>query len=536
MRLFLGCLILSSCLIARGSADEQGAPAPAPASAESGWAAWRRGDVERAAQIADKAVSRDATDASARHLLVLSSFVSGEYQRGLAHYAQLDPEYSRIKELDRLVVEAHVATRRYDRAVDFAKQRGRPERVVRWLERQRARPLRVSLVETTEVPFSQNHLIPKLMPAVPITINGRQYLGHLDTGGSFIAMSPKMARELQIETEYIGDGNANARRTTIEAGIVKELRIGAATLENVPAIALASLEGALRGNGRIEDLVILGTKVLEQFLVTWDNEKQRLVLSPRHDPAARKQHFDKYVARDAKRMAFHMVPDHYLVARGSIAGKEAAFFVDTGLVTTDEKGRQPALTTSVDRLRRFVGGDEAASGFIDSPGEVRLGPSGLTHQGILVGKRSFSFGGIQLDALLAHGYLKHFVWTLDFDTRSWYLKRFREPAQIALEKKAKKETKPAPKPVSGPLKSYVGVYDSKSIQSQIQVSAQDDRLQVVMTGNLRGAFSLKLVGKHEFEAEKAPQKLSFAFAVKKEKVAKLSVTVGGQGPFEFVRK
>ena len=32
---------------------------------------------------------------------------------------------------------------------------------------------------------------------------------------------------------------------------------------NVPAAALSALEGALRGGGRIEDMVILGTNVLD---------------------------------------------------------------------------------------------------------------------------------------------------------------------------------------------------------------------------------------------------------------------------------
>jgi len=137
-------------------------------------------------------------------------------------------------------------------------------------------------------------------------------------------------------------GRANARRTTIEDGIVDRLKIGDALLENVPAMALASLESALRGNGRIEDLVILGTNILEQFLTTWDNDKLRLVLSPRYDPRSRRQHLAEYISPHAKPMPFYMVPDHYLIAHGAIANREAAFFVDTGLVTVDTQGRQPA--------------------------------------------------------------------------------------------------------------------------------------------------------------------------------------------------
>ena len=304
-------------------------------------------------------------------------------------------------------------------------------------------------------------------------------------------------------------------------------------------MALSSLTGALRRNGRIEDLVILGTKVLEQFLTTWDNEKQRLVLSPRYDPATRRHHFQTYVSASAQRLSFYMVPDHYLIGHGTIAGRTAAFFVDTGLVTRDSKGRQPALLMNAGQLGRFgLGGKNEQQGFVDAPGPIRLGSVELKHQGMLVrpGATGFEFAGIKLDALLAHGFLKHCVWTLDFDTRSWYLRAFRKPPRVALSPStASKNKRPAKKLPPVKLNQYVGTYKSQAIRSEIKVVVMGQRLVFSATGNLKGKFPLKRTGKHTFEADNAPLKISLTFAVTGNSTTHVAVRVGPQGPFKFKR-
>ncbi len=395
---------------------------PVGASSE-GWDSWRAGRFDDVRAIAERTLAQDAGDDEARHLLALWSFVSGRYAEGLGHYVRLHPEYARLDELDAQVLYAYQALRRFDLAADFARRRGRSENQVKLLERQHEEPLNVSLAETTVVPFSRDHMIPDWMPAIPITVNGKEYLGHLDTGGSFVHMSPKMAKEIGLETTFVGTGQANLRETRIEQGLVETLQIGDAVLENVPALALDALEGALQRDGDIADLVILGTSILEQFLTTWDNKGQRLVLSPRYDPAARRAHFESYVGDDAEPMEFHMALDHFLLGRGAIGEKEATFFVDTGLVTVDPKGRQPGLMISPESFSAYGGtGDFAEPTFADAPGAVRLGPVSLTGQGVWVNEMQdqHTYLGVKTDALLSYGFLKHCEWTLDFDTRQWF--------------------------------------------------------------------------------------------------------------------
>ena len=282
-----------------------GLPSEGVAVIDRGWGLWEAGKFSEARTHAEQTLRQDSENAEARHLMVLTSFVNGGYHEGLGHYALLDPDYDRIRELDGLVIDVLKALHQFDRAETFARQVGRSENVVMMLGKQRDNPMKVSLDKTTVVPFLQEHMIPDWMPAIPIEINGHEYLGHLDTGGNWVHMSPKMASELGIETVFVGMGRGNNQETTVEEGIVDTLKIGDAVLENVPAVVIAALQGALRdGKGEISDLVILGNNVLEQFLTTWDDDKQRLVLSPRYNPVGPEGALFKVRARRGKPHGF----------------------------------------------------------------------------------------------------------------------------------------------------------------------------------------------------------------------------------------
>ena len=456
-----------------------------------GWEFWKAGKFSAARTQAEQGLAQDSDNPEARHLMVLTSFVNGGYHEGLEHYALLDPDYDRIRELDGLVIDVLKALRQFDRAETFARQVGRSENVVTMLRKRRDNPMTVTLDRTTVVPFSQDHMIPEWMPAIPIEINGREYLGHLDTGGNWVHMSPKMADELGIETMFVGMGRGNNQETTVEEGIVDTLKIGDAVLKNTPAVVIAALQGALRdGKGEISDLVILGNNILEQFLTTWDNDKQRLVLSPRYTPAARREHFSKYVPEEAKPMDFYRVPDHYLIAHGAIAGRDATFFVDTGLVTVDPNGRQPGLSISSESFKTFGGeGDFTEVGFADAPGPIHLGPVELGNQGLYVspGSRGFSFSGVKTDALLSYGFLKHCVWTIDFDTRTWYLHRAGQPAAAPVKVEVVD------------VDNYVGSYEvAPGVTLEVTVVNGDLYLQapgqqkVPLVADMDGTFSIPM--------------------------------------------
>ena len=387
--------------------------------------AWSMGRFEAAAAAARARLSTSPHDAPAHQVMALVAFTRGNHEEGLEHFRAIPPGTHR-DELNPIVRRVFESLGQFDQAIAVAREEDAPPGVIDALEQQASARLQVALEATTVIEFSPDHLIARWMPAIPIEINGRAYLGHLDTGGAFVHMAPKMAAELGIDTVPYGRGVANARETDLGFGLATTLQLGDAVLRNVPTVTVNSLEGALSdGEGNLSDLIILGTNVLERFLTTWDTENQRLVLSPRHDAEARRVHFDRFLSKTAAPTEFYMVPDHFLVAHGAIAGQDATFFVDTGLVTVDATGRQPGLAMSAAKVAQFSGESEEAisEGLRDAPGAVRLGSVTLDDQGISVSSNweRHSFAGIEVDALLSYGFLKHCTWTIDFDTRTWYL-------------------------------------------------------------------------------------------------------------------
>ena len=180
------------------------------ADAQDGWALWRQGRVEEAHELAWAMLEEDAADDRARHLRTVTAVVKGDWEESLEHYAALSPDYEERASLDRLMTDAWVHLGRLEEAAEHARATGHPEAVVGWLETRRDSPWEVELSATTVLPFAADHALAELMPAIPIRINGRDFLGHLDTGGAHITMSPKMAESLGIETVEIGTGIANA--------------------------------------------------------------------------------------------------------------------------------------------------------------------------------------------------------------------------------------------------------------------------------------------------------------------------------------
>jgi hypothetical protein len=383
---------------------------------EAAWQSWNEGKIADAHAAALSVLSNASDNDRARHLIVLTSFVTGDYEGSIAHYLLLSPEYEGYDSLTRIVVDAYLHLERLAEAASFAERMGRPDAECAWLRRRADRPMTVTLDTTTVIPFVRGDMLADLMPAIPIEINGRAYTGRLDTGGSYISTSPKMVGDLGIEVSQIGTGVANNQATTISAGLVDSLKLGDALLTNVPVASLDALAGPA------ERMIILGTRILSRFIVTWDNGEGRLVLTPRGDDAARGKHLQAF-SEGAEVVNFYLAGDHYMWAQGAVGSHKALFFVDTGLLILDGKGRQPAIGVSPQTIERW-GLSAGGSRFIDSPGPIRLGTvsrSGCSMHVFGDQRNLPSFGGLQPTAIISHGFLKDFVWTIDFDHHQYFL-------------------------------------------------------------------------------------------------------------------
>jgi hypothetical protein len=233
-------------------------------------------------------------------------------------------------------------------------------------------------------------------------------------------MGPDRARALGIEAIRAGTGRAHLNRMHVEmsCGIAERFVLGDAVLNNVPVDILSTLTGD-------SDLVIFGTNVLEQFLSTMDYPRRRPILSKRGNRDAALAHH-ALLPGEAVSVPFQLWGDHYMFARGGLgARRDLNFFVDSGLVSMHPDGRggvrQASFTSSKGRFKQWgVPAADVGRGYFESPDPLMLGPLREDRPMMVVGAAGDQdFGGVRIDGLISHGFLRRYVWTIDFDAREY---------------------------------------------------------------------------------------------------------------------
>jgi hypothetical protein len=252
------------------------------------------------------------------------------------------------------------------------------------------------------------------MPGFETELESKRIIARMDTGGTFLAMSPGMAEDFKIMLTEGATGYHGTTPVKTYHGIAKRFKLGDALLRNVPVVALPSLRGQL-------DAVIFGTNILQHFLSTVDYPNRRLILSPRNDGKLREKHL-ALLPRMRSELPFYMGGDHYMFARGGLGDrKDLNFFIDSGLVSLHPGGpkglRQAAFSTSKDNLTAWGFSNHAvAAGLIESKQALSLGPLEQTDLLLLAGSEKVvnQIEGVRIDGLLSHAWLKRYAWTIDF--------------------------------------------------------------------------------------------------------------------------
>jgi hypothetical protein len=384
-------------------------PQESPPNLAAAWSAWRKGDIEKAEAIAAKHAETD----EGRHLLTVCACVQGKYAKADEYYRAIDRSYKKLGQLDEAMLHALLHLHRYDDAVKFAKDRAL-DKVVQADAAARARKaLAVTLAKSTEVPFA-DHMLTPYFPAFAAQVNGAKTVVHLDTGGTWLAMGTDRTKKLGIELEEAGEGFLGARKVKLLRGVARTFTLGDAVLENVPVVAMPALTGP-------QDFVIFGTNVLQQFHATVDYPNKKLLLCPRGNKELAKKQMEAHKTKRVE-VPFYMWGDHYMFVRGGFGKhKDLNFFVDSGLVALDSsKGlpHQACFTATPEHYKKWgVKDDEATREFFECELPLSLGPLVQTYQYFTTTPRTIAenVGGLRIDGLIGHAFLKEYVWTLDFD-------------------------------------------------------------------------------------------------------------------------
>jgi hypothetical protein len=420
LRVFLVALFSLPLVAGCMSSEKGGIPmGKMPEPIHRAWRSWRNGDVE----IAEKQ-ALDLPDSPERaHVLFNCAFAKGEYRQALERYAELPSSYANLSSLDQPVIDAYLHMDRCQEAADFARSR----KVAKWLraalELSAAKPLRVELARTSIVPFVCVPLmgidLSDSLPGVAAELEGKEVVVHFDSGGSYLVMRPDRARSMGIELIEGPRSFASLSWSKSYYGIAKRLEIGGALLENVPVYGAPQLS---------MDKIFFGTNILERFFATVDFPARRLILSPRGEPAQKKEHYALLPDR-RKEVPFHLWCDHYMFARGGMGDEKSLnWFIDSGLffLVPDEKGslhRGSLMAARESCLRWGMKPEDAKKGYFEYPRTASLGPIAMEGPYVIAGslepitKEADNFGGVRIDGLLSNGFLGNHSWTIDFDRR-----------------------------------------------------------------------------------------------------------------------
>jgi len=381
-----------------------------------GWELWKNGRVTEALQAADMALSAKPADQEALHLRSLALFVLGKYRDALDTYSRIDAGYEKRASLGRSLIEACYHLNDPAGAVALGRALGIED--LSFYEARAKKPFSVTADRTFTLPFVADPRVPlQFWPGVAAKVNGQAVTAMFDTGAPFLTMGKERAAALGIPLFSSGQGKIASGDVKFWNGLADRLELGDGLMfENVPVAVLPNL-----------DRIIFGTNLLEPFLATIDYPNSRFILTPRTRPELHAAHRAMLTARQQK-MPFFLWGDHFMFGKGVFGDQTGlTFFFDSGLVAVtmlDGKLAQADFTASKEKLVAwgFPEADLTASRFFQTG--KQLGVAGLVQPDALLHFNAAQptdrvFGGVRIDALISHGWLSRYSWTIDFDAREY---------------------------------------------------------------------------------------------------------------------
>lgn len=171
-----------------------------------------------------------------------------------------------------------------------------------------------------------------------------------------------------------------------------------------------------------KSMIIVGTSMLERFLSTIDYPQRRFILTPRALTSLCEQHYQMLSQRRTS-LPFHLWGSHFMFARWRFAGHDSLnLSFNSGLcamANRDGQLKQASFTASTESLLKwgFDRGKTAQNTFF--PTTYSLEVAGLSQPNTLVWydsnlEKDRYFGGIRINGLISHAWLKNYSWTIDF--------------------------------------------------------------------------------------------------------------------------
>lgn len=374
---------------------------------------WETGEIDKAHKNVLQFVNESPENQKAKDLLMKTWFVQGNYKEALQIFNTMNKSYYKYKECVDLAIQAYLHLSDYDNALRIAEQN--KVKQLEYLKEFENKRFRVIADQTYQVPFLHDDRIPSgYWPGLTGRINGIKSSIRLDTGGDYVVMGLPVAQKLGVEVKHKSKSMHAATEVTVWYSIIDSVSFdNGPLLLNVPVTIMASLG----------DFIIFGTNILEQFLTTIDYPNNQFIFTPRDSTELIEDHY-KLLSDNKATVPFYLWKDHYMISRGKFGDNDSiCLFFDSGLIAIGEvegKPAQASFTASKESLVKwgFEKKNLANNCFI--PTKYSLSVESLSQPNTLIWydsnlKKDRNFGGIRIDGLISHAWLKNYSWTIDFD-------------------------------------------------------------------------------------------------------------------------
>lgn len=374
---------------------------------------WQNGEVLKAHNELVKIVNTSPGNEEAKYLLMKSFFIQGRYNEALEIFTKLNENFEKHSESVDLAIQAYIHLRDYNNAYLLAKQNDSKQ--LSYLEVLKNKRFTVIADRIYRVQFLHDDKISSdIWPGVTGRINGVQSLIRFDTGADYMIVGLTAAQKLGIELENETSGMHATSKISMWNSIIDSMSFdNGPSFLNVPVKVMADLG----------EHIIFGTNILEQLFTTIDYPNKLFIFTPRNNVQLIKEHH-KLLSPNSINVPFFLWSDHYMTAKGKFGSNDGLnLFFDSGLIALtqiDGKVVQASFTASLESLIKW-GFDKTnlnSSCFI--PTDFSLSINNLVQPNTLVWydanlKNDRNFGGIRIDGLISHSWLKNYSWTIDFD-------------------------------------------------------------------------------------------------------------------------
>ncbi|MCX8129646.1 MAG: aspartyl protease family protein [Clostridia bacterium] len=265
------------------------------------------------------------------------------------------------------------------------------------------------------------------LPVIQVSVNDNEPLYFiLDTGGAELILNTQLAERIgatisgTIESEYVGGAKAKTGLGKINSVSIGDFKIRNIPINTMKTDEFSSIFDGLKIDG------ILGTRILSQFISTFDYSNGSLILA--RNRTENSKSLDTLVLEGkAKVFPINLIDMHVIITQGTVNNLGPMnFFVDTGMagggfLATEATIKKTGIRADWSKAVESMGGGGKVEGVDITVDCLTLGTGENTISeknvpGMVMRKNPYigDTVGFRIDGIVSHQFFRRYSVTFDF--------------------------------------------------------------------------------------------------------------------------